>query len=309
MVSNSSDDTPVIIEVALNGQTMPDRNHTVPRTIDDIVEQGLACLDAGASIVHTHLPELGRSPRAAADAYLACFEPWLARDPDALVMPTLGSGATVAEKLGHLDLLAEAGALRIGFIDPGSMILGFAEPDGTPSPNSYVYINTFADMAYAIDQAHRHRLALHFAIFEPGFLRNVLSYWRIGKLTPGSFVKLYFGGDHGYMARGKGVTFGLPPTEKALDAYLEMMALEGFDLPWFSAVVGGDLIRTPVARATLERGGHLRVGLEDHFGDRQPSNLELVQEVVALCKEAGRPVATPAQACALLGMPAREATA
>ena len=69
-----------------------------------------------------------------------------------------------------------------------------------------------AELDDAIDQAERRRLALHFAIFEPGFLRNVFSYWRLGRLTPGSFVKFYFGGDNGYMARGRGVTFGLPPS-------------------------------------------------------------------------------------------------
>ena len=90
-----------------------------------------------------------------------------------------------------------------------------------------------------------------------------------------------------------------------LEAQLEMMALEGCELPWFSAVVGGDLFRTPVARATLERGGHLRVGLEDHFGGRQPSNLELVEEVAALCAEVGRPIAGPAEAGRVLGIPPR----
>jgi uncharacterized protein (DUF849 family) len=300
-----SDAQPVVIEVALNGQTSPERNSTVARSVDDVIAQGLACIEAGASIVHCHLLERALTPADAAKQYLECFGPWLERDPDVLVMPTLGSGATIDEKLGHLDLLADAGALRIGFIDPGSIILGYAEADGTPSPNSFVYINTFADMAWAIDQAQRRRLALHFAIFEPGFLRNVFSYWRLGRLTPGSFVKFYFGGANGYMARGRGVTFGLPPTEKALDAYLEMMTLEGCDLPWFSAVVGGDLIQTPVARATLERGGHLRVGLEDHFGDRQPTNLELLREVVALCGEVGRPVASAVQAGQILGIPPR----
>ena len=88
----------------------------------------------------------------------------------------------------------------------------------------------------------------------------------------------------------------------SLDAYLEMMDLEGCPLPWFSAVPGGDLLATPVARATLERGGHLRVGLEDHFGDRQPSNVELMREAVALCETVGRPVATPRQAREILGM-------
>ena len=300
-----SESQPVVIEVALNGQTSPERNRTVARSAGEIIEQGLACMEAGASIVHCHLLEGGLPGRRRGQEYLECFDPWLDRDPDVLVMPTLGHGATIDEKLGHIDLLAEAGALRIGFIDPGTMILGYAEADGTPSHNSFVYINTFADMSWAIDQAQRRQLALHFAIFEPGFLRNVFSYWRLGRLTPGSFVKFYFGGDNGYMARGRGVTFGLPPTEKALDAYLEMMDLEGCDLPWFSAVVGGDLSRTPIARATVERGGHLRVGLEDHFGDRQPSNLELVSEVVALCAEVGRPVAGPAEACAVLGIPPR----
>jgi len=94
---------------------------------------------------------------------------------------------------------------------------------------------------------------------------------------------------------------------KALDAYLEMLELENCDLPWFSAVVGGDLIDTPVARATIERGGHIRVGLEDHASDsRRPSNLELVNEVVALCQEVGRPVASPQQTVDVLGMRPRQ---
>jgi len=40
---------PVVIEVALNGATSAERNPTVPRTVDDIIEQGLACMEAGAS--------------------------------------------------------------------------------------------------------------------------------------------------------------------------------------------------------------------------------------------------------------------
>ena len=78
-------------------------------------------------------------------------------------------------------------------------------------------------------------------------------------------------------------------------------------MPWFSAVVGGDLLDSPVARATLEQGGHLRVGLEDHASDRLPTNVELVQEAAALCAQVGRPVATPAEAGQLLGLAPRSA--
>jgi len=114
-------------------------------------------------------------------------------------------------------------------------------------------------------------------------------------------VKLYFGGPWGMHAKAKGVTFGLSPTANALLAYLDM--LEGTDLPWSVSVWGGDLMATPVAELALERGGHLHVGLEEHFDpDAKPTNLALVEQAVALAASVGRPVATTADAISLLGL-------
>jgi uncharacterized protein (DUF849 family) len=99
------------------------------------------------------------------------------------------------------------------------------------------------------------------------------------------------------------VSFGLPPTEHALLAYLEL--LEGTGLPWSVSVWGGDLFETPVARRALELGGHLHVGLEEHFHpERKPTNEELVREAAALAAAVGRPVATTADAERMLGLPA-----
>jgi uncharacterized protein (DUF849 family) len=109
-------------------------------------------------------------------------------------------------------------------------------------------------------------------------------------------VKLYFGGDEGFLSG-----FGLRPTPTALDAYLEL--LDGCDVPWAVAVLGGDVVDVGIARIALERGGHLRVGLEDFAGARQPTNEELVQEAVAVANEVGRPVATCDEAAKLLGLP------
>src|SRR5918995_1757992 len=134
------------------------------------------------------------------------------------------------------------------------------------------------------------------AIFEPGFLRCVLAWWRAGRLPAGAMVKFYFGGDDGFLSG-----FGLRPTPTALDAYLEL--LDGCDVPWAVAVLGGDVLESGIARVAIERGGHLRVGLEDHAGPRQPSNEELVREAVALAEDVGRPVATPDEAAKLLGLP------
>ena len=115
-------------------------------------------------------------------------------------------------------------------------------------------------------------------------------------------AKFYFGGEWGMSARSRGVTFGLPPTEHALLAYLDMIGDTG--IPWSVSVWGGDLMQTPVARLALERGGHLHVGLEEHFDPaRKPTNVELIDEAVALCNSVGRPVASCAQAAARLGLP------
>ena len=81
----------------------------------------------------------------------------------------------------------------------------------------------------------------------------------------------------------------------------------GTSLPWAVAVIGGDVTACGMARLALERGGHVRVGLEDYAGPRTPTNAELVAEVVALARAAGRSVATPAQAARLLSLPARTA--
>ena len=193
--------------------------------------------------------------------------------------------------------------MRISIVDPGSVNLGAADADGIPGGGfDFVYENNFTLIRHAVEICDRHQLGPSIACFEPGFVRTVLAYDRAGRLPSGAFVKLYFGGDFDYLGGGTGgAGFGLPPTNKALDAYLEM--LEGTDLPWAVAVIGGDVIETGLAQRAIDMGGHLRVGLEDYAGPRTPRNAELVQEVVALAKSAGRPVATPQQTAEILGLP------
>jgi len=79
--------------------------------------------------------------------------------------------------------------------------------------------------------------------------------------------------------------------------------LEGSRLPWAVAVIGGDVVESGLARYALERGGHLRVGLEDHIGETHPTNLELTGRAAELCAEVGRPLADAATARAILDLP------
>ena len=98
-----------------------------------------------------------------------------------------------------------------------------------------------------------------------------------------------------------GAPFGLPPTATAFAAYLEVLG--DCDVPWAVSLVGGDIVASEVARLALERGGHLHLGIEFYGGPRTPTNVELIGEAVALCKEVGRPVATPDEAAAILRLP------
>ncbi|MFN7149000.1 MAG: 3-keto-5-aminohexanoate cleavage protein [Microthrixaceae bacterium] len=286
--------TPVVIEAAINGLTSPSANPHVPVTPDQVSLDALACFEAGASIVHHHADAFGVSAAEAADRYLAAWLPVWAERPDALVYPTVHvqDGAISYE---HLAPLAAAG-MRIGLADPGSVNLGPTDDAGVPV-GSFVYANSFDTLARALELCGVGGLGPSLAIYEPGFLRAALAWWRAGRMPRGAMLKLYLATEQGYF----GAPFGLPPTVTALEAYLEL--LEGCDLPWAVSVVGGDVIASDVARVALERGGHLHLGLEFFAGERTPSNVELVTEAVALCESVGRPVASCAQTAALLDLP------
>ena len=295
---------PVIIEAAINGATPKSRNPNSPRTIDEIAAESVRAVDAGAAIVHNHNddPVIGESARARAgwhdpQPYIDAWRAALDQRPDTIFYPTQasgGPGTDIAVRLSHIAALDAAGVLGQSLIDPGSVNLGGADPEGLPNDNDAVYINTYRDARAMFALANRLGRGASISIFEPGFLRVVLAYHKKGLVPPGSLVKLYFSG-------GDPLGFGLLPNAACLDAYLSM--LEGTGLPWSVALLGGDVVKQGLARLALERGGHVRVGLEDYAGPRQPTNTELLNELVALCNEQGRPPATPPQARALLGLP------
>jgi 3-keto-5-aminohexanoate cleavage enzyme len=293
--------TPLIIEAALNGTTSKARNPNTPKSAEEIADDALACLAAGAAIVHTHIEGFENSGDAAVQEYVRGWAPVLTERPGAILYGTVANGSTPEERFGHYRGLAKAG-MRMGTIDPGSVNLANHGEDGLPGSVSFVYRTSFKDIAALVDLLTECRLGPSIAIYEPGFLRATLTYEKAGRLPAGAFVKLYFAGPYNFLdGRRSNVTFGLPPTQKALDAYLEMM--DGSALAWAASVLGGSVADTGLARAAIERGGHVRVGLEDYCGEDQPTNVDLVTEVVRISRAIGRPVATPEEAARILGLP------
>ena len=230
---------PVIIEAAINGATRKTKNPSVPITAGEIAADAEACFAAGAAIVHNHIGLVNGTGGEAAAEYLDVWRTVLADRPDALWYPTINIGPP-ANYYDHITPLAESGLLHMSLVDPGSVNLG-RTVDGVPA-GRFVYANSFDEIARQIQLCHDHGLGPSIAIYEPGFLRAVLAYHRAGRLPAGAFVKLYFSSDTGLT----GAAFGLPPTAKALDAYLEL--LDGTGLEWAVSLAGGDVTASDVCR-------------------------------------------------------------
>ena len=296
---------PAIIEVAMNGELPKRANPQVPRSPDEVAEDALRCIAAGASVLHNHTgdPVIGGSGRHDPEPYRVAWSQVLERHPDALFYPTMPGGGpgggpggapgqSIEQRYAHIEQLARWGLLGLGLVDPGTTDLGRFHPDGRPRAGDTVYQNTWADGVYMVEACRRMNAGMSVSIFEPGFMRFMLGYAEADALPPGGFIKFYFGGPR--------AGFGLPPTEKALDAYLDM--LEGTGLPWLVSVQGGDVAACGMARLALERGGHLQVGLEPS-GDRTRSNSQLVEEAVGIARACGREPASFAEARGLIGLP------
>jgi len=132
-------DRAVVIEAAINGETRPDKNPHVPRTPEAVARDALACLGAGASIIHAHNEDIRLWGREAADNYLAAWRTVLRERPDALWYPTLTVAPDHASALVHYELLAQEVGLRIGVVDPGSTNIGGPFADGLPVGLKFQY--------------------------------------------------------------------------------------------------------------------------------------------------------------------------
>jgi 3-keto-5-aminohexanoate cleavage enzyme len=281
----------VILELAVNGATPRERNRHVPRTPAEIAEVAVEGIELGAAIVHNHNdePMFTADGVHAVEPYLAAWTEILRHHPDVLLYPTMAAGARgipVERRWAHVEELALRGLGGMTLVDPGSVNVGLTSDGAVPEEAAAgPYLNSYADLAHMFARTAALGAAPSISIFEPGFLRTTLTWHRLGRVPPGAMVKLYFGGE---------LQFGLPPTEAALEAYLELLEPSG--LPWSVAVLGGDVVACGLAERAIRRGGHVRVGLEDHAGPGEPSNAELMRGVVELVERLGRRPATSAEA-------------
>src|SRR3954447_4998756 len=106
----------VVIEAAIT----PFRRGTPVLFADDMVSQALACLDAGASVIHHH-HDMRSNDQDSISEMIDVGGRIRAARPGALVYPDYltGPDRDVWEENGHLRPMADAGVLTMFAIDPG----------------------------------------------------------------------------------------------------------------------------------------------------------------------------------------------
>ncbi len=127
--------------------------------------------------------------------------------------------------------------------------------------------------------------------FDTGIVRSVAMFQAAGMLKAPVHVSLVMG-----------VASGMP----AKPAWLPLLVDEmGPGTAWQTIAIGREEVWA-VHRRTAELGGHLRTGVEDTFylpdGSKTAGNGPLIEAIVKTAREAGRTVASPERARAILGI-------
>ena len=275
------------IEVALNGASTRKVQPRIPVLAKEIVDEGIACIKAGAAIVHAHTLEPDSGKQNGDVDNCAAFMNGIREKVDAIVYPTVVGRPNRANP-GWLweptVELARRGILEWGFLDPGSVNLCLIDSIGSGLiGGDGVYINTNPALEIAAGLADQHKYHPAYACYEPGFVRHGAMLHRRHPTMPVPIYRFMF---------STGMTFSFPPEAWAVDAYVKLLEKTDPGSPWMVAGLAVDML--PLIPHVVALGGGVRVGLEDSPFGTDRSNVELVEAAVNAIQRAGGEPATTA---------------
>lgn len=272
------------LEAALNGAWTRARQPRIPVRVSEIVAEGIACARAGAAIIHVHAyDEASGRQRDSAEAYARIIE-GIREAVDCIVYPTVPfgrAGMPASERFAAVEELGRRGLLEWAVVDPGSVNIEGA-----------VYMNPEQHVRHGLALAQEFRFHPGYAIYEAGFLRAGAALARTLPGLPQPIYRFMFTRD---------LQFGFPPAEYALQAYLRLLADEAPGARWMIAGLAVDVL--DLARAAVQHGGHVRVGLEDAPLGSPRSNLDWVCAGRRSIEDAGGELASAAEVRAALTDP------
>ncbi len=264
----------LIITVAPTG-SIPKKKHTphVPITPEEIVETGIRCEAAGASIIHVHVRNLAdESPSIDFGLFESVYN-GLKSETNLIIQISTGGRAGMAyeDRKERLNLKTDMASLTTGSVN---------------FPNR-VYANSPELIRNLARDMQAHGIKPEMEIFDVSMINNALALIEEGLVTP----PLHFD----FVMGLKGA---IPAT---IENLVHMARSIPADSTWSVAGIGA--AQLPMNTHAILMGGHSRVGLEDCIYYRRgelATNERLVKRIVNLSQELGREIASPDEARKIL---------
>ena len=270
---------PCILCCAITG-SVPTKaaNPAVPISISEQVESSHAAVEAGASIIHAHVRNADETPSSDPDKFAELQEGLKKHCPDVIIQfSTGGRSGEGQERGGMLSLRPDMASLSVG----------------SNNFQSRVYENQPQLVAWLASEMVKYEVMPEIEAFDLSHILKAIEMEQAGLIHNRLYVQFVMG-----------VKNAMPTDKTVFDFYVKMMADRAPNAPWCAAGIGPNQII--VNEWAIAAGGHTRAGLEDNVRlNREtlaPSNAALIARAADVCARYERPVATPLEARALLGL-------
>lgn len=285
----------VLITCSLNGVLTDPRQHHVPVTPAEMAAEARRAYDAGAAIMHIHLRD-----QSAQGGNLPSWDIALSREVQAAIREACPgviinhtTGVVGPDYKPALDVV-RATAPEMAACNAGTLNYLKTRANGQWAWPPMVFDNPVEKVQEFIDAITSVGAIPEFECFDTGIVRSVGMFRGAGMFSGVPQMNFVMG-----------VASGMPCRADLLPILRD---LAPGDARWQVTAIGREEI-WPVHRRCAELGGHLRTGLEDTFylpsGEKVTSNGQLIEAMARIAREAGRHIASPAEAREILGLPAR----
>ena len=274
-----------VITCALTGVLTNPKQHPVPVTAQEMAREAKQAYDAGASCMHVHFRQqkegVGHLPSWEPEVALEISEAIRAACPGVIMNFT--TGTIGRDQQGALDCL-RLGKPEIAACNAGSLNYLKARSNGTWAWPPMLFQNTVDKIQELLDVCKETGARPEFECFDTGIVRSVGMFQDVGMWDRLDYNLVM------------GVNSGMPADPDLLPILMKYLKPGSH---WQATVIGREEVWA-VHKKVAELGGNLRTGLEDTFylpgGEKATSNGQLIEAMAQVAKDAGREVASPAEA-------------
>jgi uncharacterized protein (DUF849 family) len=266
---------PAVISVAPTGARRTKSDHpALPTTPVEIAREALACVRAGARVLHLHVRDEHGAHTLDAVRYRRAMDAVREAAGDALIVQV------TTEAVGRYTPDEQMALVRELKPEACSIALRELAPDAAAE----------AAAAHFFASVHDGGIGLQVILYAADDAARLLALAGRARLGP----------THGLFVLGRYAT-GQRATPDDLLPFLDVWPP---DWPWTVCAFGPD--EALCLQGALVRGGHVRVGFENNLlrpdGSMAADNAEQVTRVAAMAEALGRPLASIAQARETFGL-------